>query len=255
MGDLIHHRLDMLDADARRVLQGLSVLGFSAVISDVAELVRIDGIEEAVSVLLTRGMITVSGGRALVSHPLIRHVTLSVIPAEARRQLHRRALRIEDRGRGPLEARAQHAYECQESFQALLLLEQVADRATAVGDSDAEVLALRKGLEIARKEISRGELDDPMRAVLIFSRKLGASLTRAGDFSDADGVLRESLDLAGPTSPDRAKILGALAHVSYGRRRYDEALARLEQAIAAAQVAGAESLRLTLEDTKDAWTT
>jgi serine/threonine protein kinase len=255
MGDLIHHRLDMLDADARRVLQGLSVLGFSAVISDVAELVRIDGVEDAISTLLVRGMITVSGGRAQVSHPLIRHVTLSVIPAEARRQLHRRALRIEDRGRGPLEARAQHAYECQESFQALLLLEQVADRATAVGDTDAEVLALRKGLEVARKEISRGELDDPMRAVLIFSRKLGASLTRAGNFSDADGVLRESLDLAGPTSPDRAKILGALAHVSYGRRRYDEALARLEQAISAARSAGAESLRLTLEDTRDAWTT
>jgi serine/threonine-protein kinase len=137
----------------------------------------------------------------------------------------------------------------------LLLLEQVADRATAVGDTQAEVLALRRGLEIARREISRGELDDPMRAVLIFSRKLGASLTRAGDFSDADGVLRESLDLAGPTSPDRAKILGALAHVSYGRRRYDEAMARLEQAIAAAGLAKADSLRLTLEDTKEAWTT
>jgi len=255
MGDLIHQRLETLDADARRVLQGLSVLGFSAVISDVAELVRIDGIEEAISVLLARGMITVSGGRAQVSHPLLRHVTLSVIPAEARRQLHKRALRIEDRQRGPLESRAHHAYECQESFQALLLLEQVADRATAVGDTQAEVLALRRGLEIARREISRGELDDPMRAVLIFSRKLGASLTRAGDFSDADGVLRESLDLAGPTSPDRAKILGALAHVSYGRRRYDEALARLEQAIAAAGLAKADSLRLTLEDTKEAWTT
>ncbi len=253
IGDLIHQRLDTLDADARRVLQGLTILGFSAFISDVAELVQIDGIEESINTLLARGMITVSSGRAAVSHPLIRSVALSAIPAEARRQLHRRALRIEDRKRGPLEARAAHAYECQESFQALLLLEQVADRATAIGDTDAEVLALRQGLEIARKEISRGEIDDPMRAVLIFSRKLGASLTRAGDFSDADGVLRESLDLAGPTSPDRAKILGALAHVSYGRKRYDEAMARLEQAIAAAHAAKSESLVLTLEDTKAAW--
>jgi serine/threonine-protein kinase len=255
MGDLIHQRLDTLDADARRVLQGLSVIGFSAVISDVAELVQIDGVEEAINALLVRGMITVAGGRAAVSHPLIRHVTLSAIPAEARRQLHRRALRIEDRRRGPLEARALHAFACQESFQALLLLEQVADRATGIGDTEAEVLALRQGLDIARREISRGEIDDPMRAVLIFSRKLGASLTRAGDFSDADGILRESLDLAGPTSPDRAKILGALAHVSYGRKRYDEALARLEQAIAAARVAKADSLVATLEETKTAWTT
>lgn len=254
MGDLIHQRLETLDADARRVLQGLSVIGFSAVVSDVAELVQIDGIEDAVNTLLLRGMITVTGGRASVSHPLIRHVTLSAIPSEARRQLHRRALRIEDRRRGPLEARAQHAFACQESFQALLLLEQVADRATSMGDTDAEVLALRQGLEIARREISRGEIDDPMRAVLIFSRKLGASLTRAGDFSDADGILRESLDLAGPSSPDRAKILGALAHVSYGRKRYDEALKRLEQAIAAAELAKAESLVATLQETKSAWT-
>jgi len=254
IGDLIHQRLDTLDADARRVLQGLAVIGFSALISDVAELVRIDGVEESVNTLLSRGMITVSSGRAAVSHPMLRHITLNAIPAEARRKLHRRALRIEDRKRGPLEARAVHAYECQESFQALLLLEQVADRATSIGDTSAEVLALRQGLEIARREISIGEIDDPMRAVLIFSRKLGASLTRAGDFSDADGVLRESLDLAGPTSPDRAKILGALAHVSYGRKRYDEALARIEQAITAARTANADSLVLTLEDTKAAWT-
>ncbi len=253
MGDLIHQRLDMLDAQARRVLQGLSVLGFSSVISDIAELVDIDNVEDAISALLARGMITVSSGRAAVSHPLVRHITLMGIPAEARRQLHRRVLRIEDRKRGPLEARALHAFECQESFQALLLLEQVADRATAVGDTGAEVLALRQGLDIARREISRGEIDDPMRAVLIFSRKLGASLTRAGNFADADGILRESLDLAGPTSPDRAKILGALAHVSYGRKRYDEALARIEQAIAAAELAKADSLILTLEETKSAW--
>src|SRR5690606_13039983 len=126
--------------------------------------------------------------------------------------------------------------------------------ATAVGDTATEVDALRRCVEIARKEISRGEIDDPMRAVLIFSRKLGASLTRAGDFSDADGVLREALDLAGPTSPDRAKILGAMAHVSHGRKRHDEAMQRLDQAIEAAKRTGDESVLLTLEDARFAWT-
>lgn len=254
LGDLMHQRLDTLDAEPRRVLQGLGVMGLSAVISDVAELVQIDGVEESINALLGRGMITVQAGRAELAHPLLRHVALSSIPVEARRQLHLRALRIEDKKRGPLEARALHAFECHESFQALLLLEQVADRATSMGDTETEVNALRKGLEIARREISRGEIDDPMRAVLIFSRKLGASLTRAGNFSDADGILRESLDLAGPTSPDRAKILGALAHVSYGRKRYDEALSRLDQAIDAARAAGAQSVQITLEDTRVAWT-
>lgn len=253
LGDLIAQRLDTLSAEARRVLQGLAVLGFTAAISDIAELVQLDGIEESVNGLLARGMITVSGGAASFSHPLLREVALLAIPIEARRQLHRRALRIEDKKRAPIEVRALHAHQCGEAFQALLLLEQVADRATAIGDTKAEVFALRRGLEVARREISRGELDDPMRAVLIFSRKLGASLTRAGDFADADGILSESLDLAGPSSPDRAKILGAMAHVSFGRKRYDEAQKRLERAIEAARRAGAHDLVLSLEDTKNAW--
>jgi serine/threonine-protein kinase len=253
LGDLIAQRLATLDADARRVLQGLAVLGFGAAISTVAELVQLDGIEPAINSLLSRGMITVSAGCAVFSHPLLRELTMAGIPIEARRQLHRRALRIEDKQRGPLEVRAEHAYHCQEAFQALLLLEQVADRATAIGNTQAEVLALRRGLEVARREIARGELDDPLRAVLIFSRKLGASLTRAGDFADADGILQEALDLAGPSSPDRAKILGALAHVSYGRKRYEEALNRLKSAIAAARMAGATDLESSLEETRRAW--
>lgn len=253
LGDLIHQRISMLSAETLRVLQGICVIGTSALISDAAELVQLDGIEDSINALLQRGMVTVQSGRATITHPMIRDVALLAIPAEARRQLHRRGMRIEDKRRGPLEARALHAYHCEESFQALLLLEQVADRATAIGDSETEVGALRRCVEIARKELSRGEIDDPMRAVLIFSRKLGASLTRAGDFSDADGVLREALDLAGPSSPDRAKILGAMAHVSYGRKRNDEAMKRLDQAIDAARRAGDETVLLTLEDTRSAW--
>ncbi len=253
LGDLIHQRLSILSAETLRVLQGICVIGTSALISDAAELVQLDGIEDSINTLVQRGMVTIQSGRATITHPMIRNVALSSIPAEARRQLHRRGMRIEDKRRGPLEARALHAYYCEESFQALVLLEQVADRATAIGDSETEVAALRRCVEIARKELSRGEIDDPMRAVLIFSRKLGASLTRAGNFSDADGVLREALDLADPSSPDRAKILGAMAHVSHGRKRNDEASRRLEMAIDAAKRAGDEAVLLTLEDTKMAW--
>jgi serine/threonine-protein kinase len=135
----------------------------------------------------------------------------------------------------------------------LLLLEQVADRATARGDAATEVLALRRGLEIARQEISRGELDDPLRAVLIFGRKLGASLTRAGNFADAEGVLREALDVAGPSGTDRARVLSALAHVAHGRRRESEAIGYIEQAIVVARQSGAHDLVSSFNDTRRAW--
>ena len=84
-------------------------------------------------------------------------------------------------------------------------------------------MALRRGLDLARRELFRGELDDPMRAVLIFSRKLGEALARGGHLTDADGVLREALDLAGPSGHDRAVVLGALAHVARERDRRHEA--------------------------------
>jgi serine/threonine-protein kinase len=133
------------------------------------------------------------------------------------------------------------------------LLEQVADRATARGDAATEVLALRRGLEIARQEISRGALDDPLRAVLIFGRKLGASLTRAGNFADAEGVLREALDVAGPSGTDRARVLSALAHVAHGRRRAPEAMGYIDQAIAVARDSGAHDLVHAFADTRRAW--
>ncbi|MCH2108156.1 MAG: protein kinase [Polyangiaceae bacterium] len=253
IGDLIAARIDLLEGEARRVLQGIAILGMSAPVSDVAELIQVDGVSEPIQQLVNRGMITLATSRATISHPLLRHVLVAAIPIEARRKLHRRALRMAERRRAPLEARAYHAVEARLSFQALLLLEQLADRATAIDSTAAEIAALRQGVEIAREELARGELDDPMRAVLIFSRKLGASLTRAGDFADADGILREALGLAGPTSTDRAKILGALAHVSYRRKRYDEALHRLEDGIRVARQAKDPELEENLNDTKLAW--
>src|SRR6202030_1085412 len=103
--------------------------------------------------------------------------------------------------------------------------------ASARGDHQGAIMALRRGLEFARRELFRGELDDPMRAVLIFSRKLGESLARAGDLTDADGVLREALDLAGPSGKDRAMVLGSLAFVARERDRANEATVYLREAL------------------------
>ena len=111
----------------------------------------------------------------------------------------------------PIEARALHAYHSQESLEALLLLEQIAERAMLRGDETAAINALRRGLDLSRRELYRGELDDPMRAMAIFGRKLGEALTQAGNYADAEGVLREALDMTGPSGTDRTQILAALA--------------------------------------------
>jgi hypothetical protein len=254
LADLIALRIDMLEPNARRTLQALTVLGDQALPTTVAELLpRSEQLDATIEELVRAGMVERVDGKVSASHPLLREIVLASIPVAVRRELHKKALHVCEKTGAPIEARALHAYESGDSFQALLLLEQVADRATARGDVHSEVLALRRGLEIARKEIARGELDDPLRAVLIFSRKLGASLTRSGNFADAEGVLREALDIAGPSGTDRARVLSALAHVAHGRHRNGEALGYLEQAIEVARQSGAHDLVSAFSDTRRAW--
>jgi serine/threonine-protein kinase len=141
-----------------------------------------------------------------------------------------------------------HEYHAQNAFQALILLEQVSGRCTQRGDMKGTITALRRGLELARGELFRGQIDDPLRAVLIFSRKLGETLSTAGAFTDAEGVLREALDLAGPSGEDRARVLAALARVSKHRDRMMEAKNYLTEAMFLASESGAGDLMTSLED-------
>ena len=257
MADLIALRIERLPIDARRTLQALAVLGDAADQGSLRALLpEIQGFDELLTTLAVAGLVEERPSGISTTHPLVRDVTLAAIPAAVRRDLHAKAPL--DLGGDPLplpvEVRALHAYHAQSSFEALMLLEQVADRSAARGDQQGCVLALRRGLDLARREIFRGELDDPMRAVLIFSRKLGEALARAGDMTDADGVLREALDLAGPSGPDRALVLGSLAVVARERDRSGEATVYLREALDLAKLAAANDLVLSLESIRREWT-
>jgi serine/threonine-protein kinase len=254
LGDLIGVRVDTLDSAARRTLQALSVLGDRVQPEMLSALLpKGHTVDASLEQLEIAGMAERSGELWSTSHPLLRELVLIGIPAAVRREFHAKALRVCEKHAAPIEAQALHAYEAQDSFQALLLLEQVADRATGRGDLNSEIEALRRGLEIARRDVARGELDDPLRAVLIFARKLGSALTRAGNFADAEGILREALDIAGPSGPDRARVLGSLAQVAHGRHRESEALVYIDQAIETARQSGNYDLVSSFSDTRKAW--
>ena len=290
MADLLAGRIERLPQDARRTLQAIAVIGDA---TDRATLHRllpdIADFEALLKILSSAGMITeypadarphpphpphtphaphaphASNGRRSgqpgsltrlrTSHPLVRDVTLATIPAGVRRDLHARAS-SDDAGDPlplPVEVQALHAYNAQNAFEALMLLEQVADRAAARGDALGSVHALRRGLDLARREMFRGELDDPLRAVLIFSRKLGEALARAGDLTDADGVLREALDIAGPGGPDRAIVLGSLAFVARERERSSEASVYLREALDIARQSSEPELVQSLDSMRREW--
>lgn len=252
LADLIALRVERLPPDARRVLQAIAVYGDTE--SHIVRKMVPEGtnLDEATIALEAAGMIEAldQDGTYRSAHPLIRDVVLATIPAAVRRALHGACAEIGENIGMPLEARALHDYNAQRTFQALILLEQVATRAAHRGDLEGSISSLRRGLDLARRELFRGELDDPMRAVLIFARKLGESLTAAGHFTDAEGVLLEALDMAGPSGSDRARVLGALAQVSAIRDRYDEAHRYLLEALEIAFASGAHDLLHSLEDMK-----
>jgi serine/threonine-protein kinase len=254
LADIVAQRIAMLAPNARHTLQALAVLGDRASPVLLSEfLPKSEDLSDALAILESRGMLWSSEDTLSIDHPLLRDVVLAGIPAAARRELHSRSLAILTRVGAPLEARAQTAYYAEDSFEALLLLEQVAERAAQRNDTDSEVLALRRGLELARREIARGELDDPLRAVVIFGRKLGAALTRAGNYSDAEGVLREALDCAGPSHTERARLLGALAVVARGRDRNSDARTQMDAAIEAARRSGDRELEAAFSNTRRSW--
>lgn len=254
--DLVAQRLDILPPEPRRSLQAIAILGDRVDATLVSELVpKSDDVADALRQLEQRGMLWSASHQLSIDHPLLREVVLAAIPAAVRRELHGKALAIANRQGYPLEARAQLSYFAEDTFQALLLLEKVAESAAQRGDADTEILALRRGLELGRLEISRGELDDPMRAVVIFSRKLGGALTRAGNLTDAEGILREALDYTPPTGGERAQLLAALGQVARERGRAAEALQLLEQAIQAARQAGASELVAMLNSMRESWST
>jgi serine/threonine protein kinase len=248
LADVIAVRVERLPADARRVLQAAAVWGDDAD-DDVLTRVLGDQIDlvEALGFLRRAGMILVGPSSIRTSHPLLREVTLATIPAAVKRELHAAAAVVCDERDLPIEVRALHEAWGGTAFQALLLLERVSVLASARGDHPGAIMALRRGLELGRRELFRGELDDPMRAVLIFSRKLGEALVRGGQLNDAEGVLREALDVAGPSGKDRAAVLGALAHVAHERDRRQDAQNYLREALELASRSGAHELLTSLE--------
>jgi serine/threonine protein kinase len=252
LADIVSLRVERLDPAARRILQGLAVTGDDTRDARLEQVLKLPGsaLAEPRAHLLESGMIVARGATSSISHPLLREIVAASTPAAVRRELHTAALSGEGDSL-PLEARAQHAFLAQDTFEALLLLEQMADLARLRGDSEGAVLALRRALDLARREFFRGELDDPARAVLIFSRKLGEALVDAGAFTDADGVLREALDLAGPAGVERARVLGALAIVAYRRSRAVEAESYLAEAVEVARRTGEPEVLASVEELRE----
>jgi serine/threonine protein kinase len=254
VADLIAARVERLGADARKALQAAAIVGDDVQAPQIAPLLPSGArVSPALERCIAAGILEDGPAGVRFAHPLFREVAMATLPAGARRELHAKAGQLAADNGAAIEVRAMHAFYAQDALEALLLLEQVADRCTMRDDDEGAIIALRRCLELARRALFRGDLDDPDRAVVIFSRKLGDALARAGYLTDAEGILREALDLAGPADTDRARLLEGLAKVARSRERYPEASALLKEAIATAGRSGARELLANLQLLESKW--
>jgi len=246
LADLLVRRAQRLSADARHALHGLTVWGDDATPESLRDLLpaTVD-LGAALDALNRAKLVAVEEGGIRVAHPLTRRAIFASIPAGRRRDLFARAAEL--RPDAALEVRARQAMHGGSAFEALSLLDEVSARRARSGDLPGCVSSLRHALDVARRELHRGELDDPAEAVLVFSRKLAEALLASEDLNGAEGVLREALGNAPPTSKHRAHLLGVLARVANMRRNPREARRYLDEAMRVARQSDARSLIPILE--------
>ena len=134
-----------------------------------------------------------------------------------------------------------------------MLRGRAAERARRRDEAGGAVVALRMARDLARREMMRGELDDPVSAVLMFSCKLGDALVLAGQHTDADGVLQEALAMTGPHARERPRILASLANAARIDGRAGDAYTHLDNALRIAEKLHLGELVDKLEIVRQRW--
>ncbi len=228
LGDLLARRIERLDTAARKTLQAIAVFGdetstavLRRMLPDVLSVT--DAGARLVRMGFVRSVRTAHGTMLAMSHPMVRDLVLAEVPSEARRALHEAALRADEEHMLPMSARAAHEAQAHNAFQALLLLERVSAEATERDDALLQVGALRTALQLIRAEISRGSLDAPEDALVLFSLKLADALANTEQHEGAEGTLRELLDMGVASAQDRVRVLMRLSELASARGRADDA--------------------------------
>ncbi|QQR91431.1 MAG: protein kinase [Myxococcales bacterium] len=231
LSDVIIQRLERLEITARKVLQAAAVLGERCTLEDLQSIVNDPDINLGLDTLQRSELLYVRDNEIQIAHPFIRDLVEASIPAAARMDLHAQALQVANARQAPLEVRAQHAYRGGEFMTAMVLLERMGTAALHRGSAETAIDAFRHGLELARRELLETGDDSLDKALVSFSRRLGEALELQNDYAGADGVLREAIDLAGPSSVERARMLNVLGRVGARRERRRDAMRLLGTAL------------------------
>jgi serine/threonine-protein kinase len=131
--------------------------------------------------------------------------------------------------RREIEVAIREAEAAGDAQSALIFLDQIATTRLAAKDPSSAIDALKRGIEIARRDLDKGELDDPIHAVAMLTGKLGDAYLEAGLPMEARSALKDSLALTRGAA-ERAKLWMSLARVARSEGHDEDATEYLDAA-------------------------
>lgn len=165
----------------------------------------------------------------IVGEPPPQSVPAPAAGAHRAGHLDSQAPRLTERGAELLDKAIAEAMQAGDANMTIVLLEQIANEHLAKGDPVPAIIALKRGIEVARADLDRGDLDDPIGAVAILSTKLGDANAAAGELSDAHRAYKDALALT-RSGPARTKLWTCLARVAREMGHDSEAIDYIEAA-------------------------
>lgn len=235
LGEICVQLLSKLNFESKRLVQAVAILGDSVDVNMLSSFMGQD-LSTGLTTLMRKKIFKLDGDTLLFFHPYMRQVALSLIPKEAKKELHFKAFHLlqgqnaKHPGSHPLEELVEQAYGTEDPMLALMYLEKLGETCMQRADFVLARKTLQRAFELARKEWLQGG-DIQEHTVAGFAKKLGAALAKEGETMHADGIVREALEWVSPKDTVRSELNLELARIAVLRGKPRDAIRILGQLI------------------------
>lgn len=237
--DLVGERLELLPLMALRVAQAAAVFGTEVyrplLETAVSPEVGVDALDEALDVLIGRGIITedVSDDGHVITfcHRLMREVIYDATPADVRRSLHASAATALEGMVSDPATMGHHQELAGELGDAADLLGQGGDVAVHSFDDVGASRLYQRALACARRLMLGSDDDDNRIRFVTLSVKLADALRVGGEVGLARGVVEEAKGYCSDSPTLASQLLRASAHLSLSEGNTTDAVDTVRRAI------------------------
>ena len=230
--DLIVRRAGHLSAEARELLDLLSIFGSSAPTRLLLQFeMSPESVARASGELTEFGFLRGSSGEDLLAfqHDVLAKVIHAQLAPERRTELHAQALRILEKDGELLTVRARHAFEGMLGRRALNLLERAGDLSMRCQDHHGAALHhYPRALHVSRYQLGN-PVDNPRNLRLAI--KLARSLRHCGHLLSAELTLSEASEAAKENPAALALIQLEAGRLAAYKEQPDQAIEAFQDAI------------------------